>query len=91
MSRATVTSKGQVTIPKEVRDALGVKTGDRLLFSVRRDGVVEMRPTRSLRDLFGLLANHPKVKGRRPLTVEEMDEAIGQAIAEDHERIMRQK
>ena len=39
MARATLTSKGQVTIPVEVRKALGVEAGDRLLFRVREDGL----------------------------------------------------
>lgn len=37
---ATVTSKGQVTLPKPVRDALGLKEGDRVLFRLHRDRAV---------------------------------------------------
>jgi antitoxin PrlF len=44
MSKATVTSKGQITIPKDVRDALGLETGHRVSFLLREDGVVEMHP-----------------------------------------------
>jgi len=73
MPAAKLTSKGQVTIPKEVRDELQIDTGDRVLFVIRDDGVVELRPeTVDIRDLFGLL----KSKRRRPVTVEEMNEAI---------------
>ena len=37
---ATVTSKGQITLPKPVREALGLRTGDRVLFRVHRDRAV---------------------------------------------------
>ncbi len=40
---ATVTSKGQVTIPHEIREALGLKTGEKIVF-IEREGEVVMRP-----------------------------------------------
>lgn len=49
--RARVTSKGQLTVPKDVRAALGVQAGDELLFEVGPQGVV-VRPARS-QSLFG--------------------------------------
>src|SRR5512138_3443980 len=75
MPEAKVTSKGQVTIPKEIRDKLRLKTGDRLLFTA--DEVGEVRLTalnRSLLDLVGCLKS--KVTRTTPVTLEEMDEAI---------------
>lgn len=52
MSSATVTSKGQTTIPKSVRDAAGLKAGDRIHFSVLADGTIIVRvKNRSIRDL----------------------------------------
>jgi antitoxin PrlF len=73
MRSATVTSKGQVTIPKEIRDLLRVKAGDLLDFVVDSKGKVEIRPgTLQLSDLKGLL-HRP---GRRPVTIEEMEKAI---------------
>jgi AbrB family looped-hinge helix DNA binding protein len=76
MPDATLTSKGQVTIPKEVREALHVDTGDRVQFFIREDGVVELRPrTIDLKDLFGVLEYEGK-----PVTVEAMNEAIGRAV-----------
>jgi AbrB family looped-hinge helix DNA binding protein len=44
--QATITSKGQITVPREVRRALGVRTGDKLLFESDGDGV-RVRPVRS--------------------------------------------
>ncbi|MDQ3031702.1 MAG: AbrB/MazE/SpoVT family DNA-binding domain-containing protein [Myxococcota bacterium] len=72
-AHATVTSKGQVTIPREVRERLGIRAGDRLLFAVGSDGAVEVRKvaSRSLDDLVGMLG-----RPRRRMTIEQMDEAI---------------
>ena len=42
-TEATLTSKGQTTIPKAIRDSLGMKTGDRMSFTLMPDGVVVMR------------------------------------------------
>lgn len=50
--QATVTSKGQITIPKSVRDALGLREGDRLLFRLRRSGAV-IAKTADFLDLAG--------------------------------------
>jgi AbrB family looped-hinge helix DNA binding protein len=73
MPTATLTTKGQVTIPKEVRDHLGVDTGDRLSFVVQEDGTVLVSPiTRHVRELAGLL-RRPR---RRPISIREMDEGI---------------
>lgn len=85
MAASRVTSKGQVTIPKAVRDALRIGSGDRVSFVLRDDGVVELRPqTVDLRDLFGALA----YKGK-PVTVEDMNQAIAEAAAEPVKRKQR--
>lgn len=56
MTDSTITSKGQVTIPKQVRDRLGVKAGDRVTFTVLPDGVVLLRAkVGSIKDIGGLL------------------------------------
>ena len=73
MPTATMTTKGQITIPKEVREHLGVDAGDRLSFAVQDDGTVVVRPiTRHVRDLGGLL-HRP---GQRSKSIDEMDEGI---------------
>lgn len=75
---ATITSKGQVTIPKPIRDALGVVTGDRISFTVQPDGTVRLATRkRSLDSIAGML--HRPATRRR--SVEEMDEAIGRHLA----------
>jgi len=85
MPSSTVTSKGQVTIPKEVRDRLRIGAGDRLSFIVRDDGVVELRPlTADLKVLYGVLEYNGK-----PRSVEEIDEAIRSAAAEPVRRTDR--
>ena len=72
MALATLTSKGQTTIPKSVRDRLALKAGDRLEFVVQDDGAVLMVPaTVSLDELEGMLS-----PPSRPVTLEEMDRAI---------------
>jgi AbrB family looped-hinge helix DNA binding protein len=72
MPTAIITSKGQVTIPKEVRDALGVETGDRLEFVAEEKGVYKVvAATRDVRHLKGLIP-----KPARPVSVEEMNLAI---------------
>ena len=77
MPTATMTTKGQVTIPKEVREHLGVETGDRLSFVVQEDGTVVVKPiTRHVRELAGLLQR----PGQRPVSVNEMDEGIARRM-----------
>lgn len=73
MASATVTSKGQVTIPKKIRDLLKIKAGDLLDFVVDEKGRVEIRAgTLHVSALKGIL-HRP---GRRPVSIEEMEQAI---------------
>lgn len=79
MPTSTLTSKGQITIPKALREALGLESGDRVAFRLRRDGVVEMVPeTVDLLSLRGSV--RPDVRG---VTVEAMNEAIRDAAGGD--------
>ncbi|HDZ75200.1 AbrB/MazE/SpoVT family DNA-binding domain-containing protein [Aurantimonas sp. C2-6-R+9] len=73
----TVTSKGQTTIPKAVRDELGLEDGSRIEWEIT-DGKASIIP-RTLRmiDLAGVLGNPLG----RPTTIEEMDEAVAAAVA----------
>lgn len=73
MPIATLTSKGQLTLPKAIRDLLKLNTGDAVDFIIADDGTVQVRAGRfDVRDLRGLL----KKPGRKPVTVEEMDDAL---------------
>jgi antitoxin PrlF len=71
--RATVTSKGQITIPKEIRDQMRLKPGDRVDFIKDRTGRILLKPINTdFRSLKGII----KSPFNRPITLEEMDEAI---------------
>jgi bifunctional DNA-binding transcriptional regulator/antitoxin component of YhaV-PrlF toxin-antitoxin module len=60
-----------------VRDALKLRTGDRVDFVMGDDGIVRLVPvTRSVKDLKGMLP-----KPRRPVTLDEMDAAIARGAA----------
>jgi antitoxin PrlF len=78
-----VTSKGQTTVPKEVRDLLGLEEGTQVEWTVE-DGKAIVKP-RTLRaiDLLGILG--PPPNGRH-LSIEEMNEAIGEAVSKRFRR-----
>jgi antitoxin PrlF len=64
VTETTLTSKAQVTVPREIRDRLGLASGDKLAFTMLSDGTVVMRAkTRRLIDLAGTLTRpgQPKV------------------------------
>jgi AbrB family looped-hinge helix DNA binding protein len=72
MAAATVTSKGQLTLPKEIRTALGVGPGDRVAFRIHEDGVITVEPEKlDLQSLRGAIQT--KIKG---VTIEAMNEAV---------------
>lgn len=77
MTESTLTSKGQITIPKSVRDRLNLRPGDRLDFLIETDGAVRIVPiTASVKDLRGMV---PKPK--RALSLDAMDMAIAKGAA----------
>lgn len=66
---ATLTSKGQTTIPKEIRDSLHMKAGDRMTFTLMPDDTVVMRvKSKSITELAGALHK----KGRKTIPVEQL-------------------
>ena len=74
MYEATVTSKGQITIPKAVRERLNLEPGDTIYFDAQDDGsVLIVARNEPVEQLFGLLKGARRRK--RPLTVEEMNPA----------------
>jgi antitoxin PrlF len=73
MPSSTLTSKGQTTVPKEIRDYLKLQTGDQIDFLIRSDGAVVMRPaTLHVRELKGILHR----KNMKPVSVDAMNETI---------------
>ncbi|WP_250475603.1 AbrB/MazE/SpoVT family DNA-binding domain-containing protein [Caballeronia sp. GAFFF1] len=75
MTAATVTSKGQVTIPVDVRNRLGLESGDRIEFSFNETtGRYEVFPaTRSISSLKGIVK-----KPDSPVSIEDMNRAIAE-------------
>ena len=79
---ATLTSKGQVTIPKAVRHLLGLQTGDCLEFELEK-GKVALRAAKPRRVSAGILNRHLP-KGWKAPSVGEMDAGIAKHLAEKH-------
>ena len=82
MPSATVTSKGQTTIPKMIREHLNLQPGDRINFLVEDGRVVLRAKNRSLMDVAGMLRR----PGRKALTTDDMNEAIATAVLEKDAR-----
>jgi antitoxin PrlF len=79
MASSTLTSKGQITIPLQVRKALGVGSGDRLEFvEIDHGKFAIVAARRSVRELEGMFQN----KRRKPVSIEEMNAAIARRVAE---------
>ena len=76
---ATVTDKGQVTLPKAIRDLLGIRPGSRIDFEVTADQTLHARVLkRGSAGLFGLLHR----SGEKARTLADMDVGIADAIVE---------
>ncbi len=72
MATATLTSKGQITIPIQVRTALGLETGDRVEFVEMEDGQFSMiAASKTVHDLKGLIR-----KPAKAVSIEDMNDAI---------------
>jgi antitoxin PrlF len=73
MSVATLTTKGQVTIPKDIRELLRLHSGDKIEFFVKPNGEATIRPmSNTVDDVFCKLKN----TNQKPVSVEEMNQAI---------------
>lgn len=83
MPKAKVTSKGQVTIPKEIRDKLHLNPGDKILFEVTEQGEVKISTQKkSVKELRGIL-QRPDQEAK---TVEEMNEGIAEYLNKKHRK-----
>jgi len=79
MQQTTLTSKGQVTIPKSIRDLLHLYAGDKIEFVATDNNEVILRPiTKKTADVFGKLA----CEGRKTVSVEQMNVAIHKKMRE---------
>ena len=80
MALSTITSKGQITIPKAIREKLMVDTGDKLEFVITSDREALIRPvSKTVDELFGKLHR----KGIKAVSVEDMNEAIARKLKAD--------
>lgn len=86
MPTATLTSKGQVTVPQKVREHLKLSAGDKLDFVIAGDGTVHLRVVSgSVRRLFGFL----KRPEQRAPSIEEMEEAVVEHLSDENTRIRK--
>jgi antitoxin PrlF len=79
---SAITSKGQATIPKEIREHLHLKPGDRVKFFIHPDGTVVLLPKIPVTALRGIV----KSRRRSPATIDEMKEAVVRGAAERFKR-----
>jgi antitoxin PrlF len=83
---ATLTSKGQVTVPQQVREQLRLCSGQELKFTVEGDRAVVTPVYRRLSELVGIL---PKPK--RTVTLDEMNQVVRQAAVDRYTRAVGRK
>ena len=73
MAQATITSKGQITIPKDIRNVLHLESGGKVEFLVTDKGEAIIRPlSKTTEDVFGLLSSTK----RKKLSVKDMDKKL---------------
>jgi AbrB family looped-hinge helix DNA binding protein len=78
MATSTMTSKGQTTVPKDIRDAMKLKPGDEVHWSIESGRAIMRAKNRTAKDLAGFL-HRP---GQKVAILEEIDEAIANAVIE---------
>ena len=77
MATATLTTKGQVTIPKEIRETLKLHSGDKIEIIVTEKGEAIIRPiSKKVDEIFCKLHR----SGRKIVTLEAMDDAVGKRM-----------
>ena len=82
---SAITVKGQATIPKEIRQHLGLKPGDRLKFFLHPDGTVVLLPKIPARSLRGMVRS----RRRRPVTLAQMAKVIAEGASDRTPRAKR--
>jgi AbrB family looped-hinge helix DNA binding protein len=79
VTTSTLTAKGQTTVPREIREHLGLKPGDKIDYEIAADGSVRLSVRKlTFAESAGLLAR----PGQRAASIEEINDAIAAAIAE---------
>jgi AbrB family looped-hinge helix DNA binding protein len=86
MPSATLTSKGQITVPRQIRERLGLEQGDVLDFEVLPGGELRVSARRPRASIFGLLKEYAR---GGPVSVGEMRQAIERHHRSEEERIRR--
>ena len=83
MSFSTITGKGQITIPNQVRAKLNLKPGDKIEFRHAKDeAAVYFVPWKNkTREVFGMLSR----KGEKALSTEDMDHAIAERVKKEYQ------
>ncbi len=84
LAESVITSKGQTTLPKKVRDALGLQPGDKLRYAVLKNGGVWFGKVQPIDRLFGILQYDGP-----PVTLEDMERgiiegAVASALGEEY-------
>ena len=83
--RAKVTSKGQLTLPKELRDSLAIKTGDQIEFTLESPGKIALRKQRAAGSSAG--CGRPFLKtDKKPVSLADMDRAIAKGASSRFKR-----
>lgn len=77
MIESKLRSDGRTTLPREVREALAIRPGDRLRYTIL-EGEVRIRAVRPLQQLYGVLEYDGP-----PLSLDDMEQAIGEAASRD--------
>jgi AbrB family looped-hinge helix DNA binding protein len=77
LSTTTLTSKGQITLPKDIRDRLALKQGDRFQVAIGGNGLLTLERDQAppIEDAFGMLQRLAK---RKPVTILDMQTAVRQ-------------
>ena len=78
MAHSTITSKGQITIPKIVRSRLNLKTGDRVDFKIQNGMLMLVPVSRSVSEVFGMLSG----KKRKKYSVEQMNRQLKKQMSD---------
>ncbi|MFO5493278.1 MAG: AbrB/MazE/SpoVT family DNA-binding domain-containing protein [Cuspidothrix sp.] len=79
MAGAIITTKGQITLPQEIRDYLNLDTGSKVDFIIDENGIVKLIPLNvSIKNLSGILHK----KGMMSATLEDMEQTISEGASD---------